>query len=219
MTKRYVLSILFSLSISSFNLIYSQFYKNIWINGNIGVGEIFGDFGRPHSFFDKLGDGSGQNMELQIIKQIDSGFNMGIGYQFDHVNNSDLNTTIGQRDFKIETNLHELELVLNYNLIRLFTKNNPLKLSIGCIYSFYQSNHNFNRANIPSNSGLYSNFSTGRIIYPNVVLSYDFGNIQLGLNSKLGFSNNDYLDGFHSRFSKSNDAISVTSITLGYRIK
>lgn len=38
MTKRIVLSILFSLYMSSINLIYSQFYKNNWINGNVGLG-------------------------------------------------------------------------------------------------------------------------------------------------------------------------------------
>lgn len=214
MTKRSILCIVFSISISSFNLIYSQFYNNTWINGNVGLSEIAGDFGRSTS----LGQDKGQNMGVQIIKQTNFGLNIGVGYEFNHINNTFFNTSTGLMDANVETNLHELELVFNYNLVPLFIENYPFKFSIGWIYSFYQSNHNFNRTDFQNTFGMYKNLSTGTITYPNLILSYDFGKIQLGLNSKIGFANNDYLDGLHSKFSGSNDAIFVTSISLGYRI-
>lgn len=214
MTKRSILCIVFSISISSFNLIYSQFYNNTWINGNLGVSGIAGEFGKSTS----LGLNNGLNMGVQIIKQTNFGMNIGVGYQYDHINNSDLNTRSSSRDYKMETNLHELEFVLNFNLVPLFIENYPFKFSIGWIYSLYQVKHNLNHADTLVNGEIYKNVSTGTITYPNLILSYDFGNIQLGLNSKIGFSNNDYLDGLHSRFSKSNDLLLVTSISLGYRI-
>ena len=214
MTKRYIIAILFSMSISSFNLMYSQFYKNTWINGNVGLSGIAGDFGRSTS----LGQSSGQNMRVQIIKQTNFGLNLWVGYQYNHINNSDLNTSPDMRDYKMETNLHELEFVLNFNLVPLFIENYPFKFSIGWIYSLYQANHNFNHEDSLITGEIYKNFSTGTITYPNLILSYDFGKIQLGLNSKIGFANNDYLDGLHSKFSRSNDVIFVTSVSLGYRI-
>ena len=119
----------------------------------------------------------------------------------------------------IYTKLKELELILNYNIISLFSKKNPLKISIGCIYSFYSSNHDIQGSRSQDLSTLSKTESNGQIFYPNVIVSYDFGDIQLGLSSKLGFSNDDYLEGYHKGFTNNNDQIYVTSITLGYLIK
>ena len=196
------------------NQLDSQITKNLFICANIGKADIWGDVGSTKYTFNE----PGLNAEINLIKRLDIGLNVGVGYQFDYIQNDDKNSLNTFRGYILTTYIHEAEIVFNYNILRLFFDNNfPLRISIGGITSYYISKNQINKP-LQTRYDRFKSSDNGIIIYPNISVSYDIKSFQFGLNSRLGYSNSDYLEGFSTDFSKMNDRVFIISFLIGYKI-
>lgn len=221
MVKKIVILILLVFVTGSLNKIYCQLLKNTYVVGSIGIVQRYCDIGTPtplESFSSLSQAGIGFNSGIRIIKMFDFRLNTGIGYHFSSVTNED-GGALADRGYRANSNIHEIEAILNYDLLVFIDgKNRLFKIIVGGVVSYYYS---FNNMNEPfySDTRSLKEPTSGIIIYPNLAFSYDLDKFILGLNLMLGQANNDYLEGLGNALSSQNDGIGIINISVGYKLK
>ena len=206
----------------------------------VGTAHLYGDIGGYSRGSNGLGfkDISFKNIRFNVngslSYMINSDFSLRLGVNVTGLHASDVKGSNESRALESSTFMVEPDLLAEYNVIKssfdgvlLFSGRRKFNiinlLNSFSVYGFaglgssiFKVDHNTS----PTAGGTYSNGGVAMVFPAGACLNLSWNSrMNFGVELAVRYALSDYIDGYHSRYSKSNDIWHTITFTYSYKLK